>query len=60
MKERLDGNCKGCKYDGSDEGGYFCLSCMLIGKFIPHIEDNKEEQNGKKEERGGRSREKSS
>lgn len=36
MIDRLDENCKGCRYDGTDDGAYFCLSCTLIGKFVPH------------------------
>ena len=44
MIERLDEKCKGCKYDGNDEGAYFCLSCTLMKKFIPHIKKTKEEE----------------
>lgn len=40
---RLNENCKGCIYDGNEKGDYFCLSCTLIGKYIPHKEGDKNE-----------------
>ena len=43
MIDRLNENCGGCRYDGNDEGAYFCLSCTLIGEYIPHIEKLEDE-----------------
>ena len=38
MLERLDEKCEGCKYDGNDDDdGYFCMCCILMKQFIPHI-----------------------
>lgn len=44
MIERQNEKCKGCRYDRTDEGAYFCLCCTLIGEYTPHIrkEDNNE------------------
>ena len=46
MIERFDEKCKGCKYDSNDDDdGYFCMCCILMKKFVPHIEKTKEEDN---------------